>query len=93
MSAEPIREQVRTELANVAAQLHWTEKLEVLDYLGWSTAVVTGLAGQRLILGKQRGYPHMEVRAQADSIEQAATDYFWEALTVGGTRDVPVTEH
>jgi hypothetical protein len=90
---EPIRRDVEAELARVAAQLHWTEKLEVLDFLGWSSAVVSGFAGQRLILGQQRGYPYLEASGMGDTIDEAATDYFWRALTYGGASRVPIVEH
>lgn len=93
MSLQPIRRNVEAELAKVAAQLHWTEKLEVLDFLGWSSAVVTGFAGQRLILGQQRTYPYMEASGSGDTIDEAATTYFWEALTYGGSSRVPIVEH
>lgn len=88
-----VRGDVEVELARVVAQLHWTEKLEVLDFLGWSSAVVSGFAGERLVLGQQRGYPFMEARGSGDTIDDAATNYFWEAMTVGGTRSIPIDEH
>jgi hypothetical protein len=93
VSLEPIRRDVESELAKVAAKLHWTQKLEVLDFLGWSSAVVSGFAGQPLILGQQRGYPFMEASGTGDTIDEAATVYFWEALTYGGSSRVPIVEH
>lgn len=60
--------------------------IETLDFLGWSTAVVSALGGGVLLIAQQRAYPFMEVHSQADSVAEAAPDLFTEALTYNGYR-------